>query len=94
VTDTATATQLFARGFHEPGDGETRLGYHVGLLGVADATAGLGVVVLQTNTFAGQPVQSGSLDRPAIATEGPPPDVLSPSMKTTFGCGRSDIEIP
>ena len=25
---------LFERGFHEPGDVETRLGYHVGLLGV------------------------------------------------------------
>jgi enoyl-CoA hydratase/carnithine racemase len=26
---------LFERGFHEPGDVETRLGYHVGLLGLA-----------------------------------------------------------
>jgi hypothetical protein len=24
---------LFERGFHEPGDVETRLGHHVGLLG-------------------------------------------------------------
>src|SRR5215470_12699976 len=27
---------LFERGFHKPGDVETRLGYHVGLLGFAD----------------------------------------------------------
>jgi enoyl-CoA hydratase/carnithine racemase len=27
---------LFQRGFHKPGDLETRLGYHVGLLGVTD----------------------------------------------------------
>src|SRR5271170_1197933 len=30
---------LFERGFHEPGDVETRLGYHVGLLGLAAAGA-------------------------------------------------------
>jgi len=30
---------LFARGFHAPGDVETRLGYHVGLLGNAPAGA-------------------------------------------------------
>jgi hypothetical protein len=29
---------LFERGFHQPGDVETRLGYHVGLLGAADDT--------------------------------------------------------
>jgi enoyl-CoA hydratase/carnithine racemase len=27
---------LFQRGFHKPGDVETRLGYHVGLLGLTD----------------------------------------------------------
>jgi enoyl-CoA hydratase/carnithine racemase len=32
----ARIKQLFARGFHEPGDVEARLGYHVGLLGRAD----------------------------------------------------------
>jgi enoyl-CoA hydratase/carnithine racemase len=31
---------LFERGFHKPGDVERRLGYHVGLLGVADETHG------------------------------------------------------
>jgi len=30
---------LFERGFHAPGDVETRLGYHVGLLGLAAAGA-------------------------------------------------------
>jgi enoyl-CoA hydratase/carnithine racemase len=30
---------LFERGFHEPGDVERRLGYHVGLLGAADEHA-------------------------------------------------------
>jgi hypothetical protein len=30
---------LFERGFHAPGDVETRLGYHVGLLGLATAGA-------------------------------------------------------
>jgi enoyl-CoA hydratase/carnithine racemase len=30
---------LFERGFHKPGDVETRLGYHVGLLGLAAAGA-------------------------------------------------------
>ena len=29
----ARVEKLFARGFHQPGDVETRLGYHVGLLG-------------------------------------------------------------
>jgi hypothetical protein len=28
----ARMKKLFARGFHEPGDVETRLGHHVGLL--------------------------------------------------------------
>jgi hypothetical protein len=28
---------LFERGFHKPGDVETRLGHHVGLLGLATA---------------------------------------------------------
>jgi hypothetical protein len=28
--------KLFERGFHKPGDVETRLGYHVGLLGSTD----------------------------------------------------------
>jgi enoyl-CoA hydratase/carnithine racemase len=32
----ARIQKLFERGFHEPGDVETRLGYHVGLLGDAD----------------------------------------------------------
>jgi enoyl-CoA hydratase/carnithine racemase len=36
----ARIQKLFERGFHQPGDVETRLGYHVGLLGVADATPG------------------------------------------------------
>jgi enoyl-CoA hydratase/carnithine racemase len=30
---------LFDRGFHQPGDVETRLGHHVGLLGTADLPA-------------------------------------------------------
>jgi enoyl-CoA hydratase/carnithine racemase len=30
---------LFQRGFHKPGDVETRLGYHVGLLGLTDETS-------------------------------------------------------
>jgi hypothetical protein len=30
---------LFEQGFHVPGDVETRLGYHVGLLGLAAAKA-------------------------------------------------------
>ena len=32
----ARIQKLFERGFHEPGDVETRLGYHVGLLGEPD----------------------------------------------------------
>jgi enoyl-CoA hydratase/carnithine racemase len=35
----ARIEQLFARGFHHPGDVETRLGHHVGLLGVPDRSA-------------------------------------------------------
>jgi enoyl-CoA hydratase/carnithine racemase len=31
--------ELFARGFHSPGDVETRLGYHIGRLGLATAIA-------------------------------------------------------
>ena len=34
----ARVQKLFERGFHQPGDVETRLGYHVGLLGAADDT--------------------------------------------------------
>jgi enoyl-CoA hydratase/carnithine racemase len=35
---------LFDRGFHQPGDVETRLGYHVGRLGLAENTARSGTV--------------------------------------------------
>ncbi len=38
----ARIEKLFERGFHEPGDVETRLGYHVGLLGEPDETSGAG----------------------------------------------------
>ncbi len=34
----ARIRMLFDRGFHQPGDVETRLGHHVGLLGTADLT--------------------------------------------------------
>jgi enoyl-CoA hydratase/carnithine racemase len=36
----ARIQKLFDRGFHQPGDVETRLGYHIGLLGDADETPG------------------------------------------------------
>jgi enoyl-CoA hydratase/carnithine racemase len=36
----ARVAKLFERGFHQPGDVETRLGYHVGLLGSADEAPG------------------------------------------------------
>jgi enoyl-CoA hydratase/carnithine racemase len=35
---------LFERGFHQPGEVETRLGYHVGRLGLAENTARSGTV--------------------------------------------------
>ena len=35
----ARVQKLFERGFHQPGDVETRLGYHVGLLGHRRARA-------------------------------------------------------
>jgi enoyl-CoA hydratase/carnithine racemase len=38
----ARIKKLFERGFHQPGDVETRLGYHVGLLGEPDETSGAG----------------------------------------------------
>jgi enoyl-CoA hydratase/carnithine racemase len=36
----ARIQKLFDRGFHQPGDVETRLGYHIGLLGDGDETPG------------------------------------------------------
>jgi enoyl-CoA hydratase/carnithine racemase len=36
----ARIRKLFERGFHKPGDVETRLGYHVGQLGFAEAQGG------------------------------------------------------
>jgi hypothetical protein len=36
----ARIQRLFELGFHEPGDVETRLGYHVGQLGSVDKTPG------------------------------------------------------
>jgi hypothetical protein len=42
--DQARIQKLFERGFHKPGDVESRLGYHVGQLGFAEAMARAGGV--------------------------------------------------